>query len=907
MYHCLPMLTAALRLCARVSCRRPWLVLGVGAAVAVLSIVYTTQRLQLNANLDDLIAPDRPFMEEYRHFLREFGDLEYIFVVLADAPHSTSPHPRNDRERSVDDPHPASPQGRERSRREAAVDYIGERLRSLDDEVVPAVFYAIEPDEQLRIATRAMSDAELRELADAAAAFGAFDAGAAAAVQHTADLLAQLMQSQDETEQSRLAAAAFTIMEAVTQDDLVPLLEREYLVSPSGKLHFIQVQPVRDFGTLAVIQEPLRQIRAVLAEARQEFPDVEIGLTGKPVLQADEMETSDRDMTRAFIFAIILVAILFMIVLGSIWHPLLAVVSLLFGIAWTFGFTTLFIGQLTLLSIVFTLVLVGVGIDFGVHIVSRYKEQRGRGAERNGGIEAAMTTTLITAGRGNVTGAVTSSMAFFMAMFTEFHGLRELGFIAGCGLLLCLLAMLLMLPSLIVVFDRHREQRGYQALVLPTRTALQRSAWNVLMARPGTWMLIMLGLTLLLSPFLRNLGFGKNLLELQAQGLESVKWERRILDDSGESFFGAVIVDTKEEALNVIARAAQQPAVARAGSVFDIVQPSTPQRDALRQRLHDAPIIESPQRTTLTEEDLSPVIERMSLIVTGAQMQDLPEAPYLASLLANVRALHAQLANAASAHAARVQVEQRLALAAERVNLMLEGDQLPLREALPHAVRNMYISKRGQLLVSLYPVENVWEFEPMERFVAAMREIDPDATGVPITQYESLIEMLRAFIIAASLAFIAVFILLWLDLRKLGDAVLATVPLLVGMLWLLQWMAIFNLEFNHANFFAVPILIGIGVDSGIHLMRRYREVHPESIKTGSHDAEDRSTFGSTRRAVFMTSMTSLIGFGCLAMASHRGLQSLGLVMAIGATTLMIASLFVLPALLAWLERRGERG
>src|SRR5690606_18659357 len=136
-------------------------------------------------------------------------------------------------------------------------------------------------------------------------------------------------------------------------------------------LHFVQVQPVRDFGTMAVIQEPLRRIREVLDEARQRFPDVEIGLTGKPVLQADEMQTSDRDTTRAFVIAIILVAVLFMVTIGGVRHPMLAVVSLLFGIAWTFGFTTLAVGQLTLLSVVFTLVLVGVGIDFGVHIVSR--------------------------------------------------------------------------------------------------------------------------------------------------------------------------------------------------------------------------------------------------------------------------------------------------------------------------------------------------------------------------------------------------------------------------------------------------------------------------------------------------------------------------------------------------------
>ncbi len=869
------MIHSLLQLIAHFTCRQPWLVLIVSTIAAVASVVYTAFELKLNADLDALIARDQPFMAEYQRFLDEFGDLEYLFVVVA---------------------------GTDASQREAVVDYLGEHLAPLDG--VPSINYVIEPEEQLRIATRAMPEPDLRELSLAAGAFDALAHGPAVAADTAAQLLQQLMESDDEQEQEQLAAAAFFLAEALTQEQFIPLPQREYLVSPTGKLHFLQIEPVRDFGTLAVIEEPLRQIRGVLDQARQAFPDVEIGLTGKPVLQADEMATSDRDMTRAAIAAIILVSILFMIVIGGIWHPALAVVSLLYGIAWTFGVTTLFIGQLTLLSIVFTLVLVGVGIDFGVHFVSRYKEQRRNEADTIAGIEAAVTTATLTAGRGNITGAITSSMAFFMAIFTQFQGLRELGLIAGFGLLLCLLAMLLVLPSLIIVFDRARLRKGARKPVLPDRSKLQRGAWNALMARPGLYLGIMVAMTLLLSPLLLRLEFGKNLLDLQAQDLESVQWEHRILEDSGESFFGAVIVETKTEILEIQHRAADHEPIARTGSVFDIIQVPSEERDALRHRLH---------RTSKVDLDTMPeqldaatvrtLHHRMSTIVTGARMQGLEEADHLAALRDRVETLEIQLGDEAIAETARTNAERRVAETAWAVRTMLEGDTMPLRDALPQAVRDMFVSERGNLLVALYPVENVWEFEPMERFVQAMREVDPDATGVPITQYESLIEMLRAFITAASLAFVAVFILLWLDLRRVGDAMLAMVPLIVGMFWLLQLMALFDVSFNHANFFAVPILIGIGVDSGIHLMRRYRERHPEDIASGSHDADDRTTFGSTRRAVFMTSMTSMIGFGCLATASHRGLQSLGIVMALGATALMVASLFVLPLLLSLLEKR----
>lgn len=223
---------------------------------------------------------------------------------------------------------------------------------------------------------------------------------------------------------------------------------------------------------------------------------------------------------------------------------------------------------------------------------------------------------------------------------------------------------------------------------------------------------------------------------------------------------------------------------------------------------------------------------------------------------------------------------------------------MPLREAIPAALRDRYISPGGTLLVTLHPRENVWEFAPMERFVEAVRAVEPDATGVPMTQYESLLEMRRAFVMAALLALAAVFVLILIDLRRLSEALLAIAPLLVGMVWMVEAMGALGVAFNLANFFAVPILIGIGVDSGIHLIRRYREQQMQG-----REALD---LGSTRRAVFVTSMTTMIGFGSLLTASHRGLATLGLLMFLGSAAGLLASLVVLPALLAWRHRHSHQ-
>jgi predicted RND superfamily exporter protein len=169
-------------------------------------------------------------------------------------------------------------------------------------------------------------------------------------------------------------------------------------------------------------------------------------------------------------------------------------------------------------------------------------------------------------------------------------------------------------------------------------------------------------------------------------------------------------------------------------------------------------------------------------------------------------------------------------------------------------------------------------------------------TGVPITHFESLGEMHRAFVTMSLLAIVAIVILLALDFRNMRDVALALAPLGVGMIWTIGIMRVLGVSFNLANFFAVPMLIGLGVDSAVHILHRFHE---------GADGADRLHFGRTRRAVILTALTTIIGFGALIIAHHRGLRSLGLVMAIGSTACMLSSIVILPALLALRGGRAE--
>jgi hopanoid biosynthesis associated RND transporter like protein HpnN len=868
-----------LNLLATIVWRHAWLIVVVATALAIVCAMYAWSSLRLNANLDDLIAPDRPYMTQYRAFLREFGDLEHIIVAI---------------DASAD-----------RAAAESAADALLTKLRAISD--LPGVYGSIEPDEQLRIATRAMSDDELRDFAAASAAFPVLlNADLTRVIGEANDLLSQLIAAGLTTpaqQQREIGAAAVMLLKAVaaSQPDseswrelamLVDTPQRQYLQSDTARYLFINILPVKDYSTLSVIEKPLREIGAAIDEVRREFPIVPIGLTGKPVLQYDEMATSNADMTRASIIALLLCSILFMIMMQGWRRPLLAVIAFGIGSAWTYGFATLTIGQLNLLSIVFMLVLVGVGLDYGVHVIARYQEF----LRKRYDTRAALTHATRTAVRGNITGALTSSIVFFMALFTSFQGLRELGLIAGGGLILCLVAMCLALPALLAIVERHRPATAAETATVigdeDKAVADNVDAWFIRHARLIVTIVGIVTLGLILVP--GSVRFEFNLLKLQAQGLESIEWEHRIIaDSSSASWFGAAIAPNQAEALHIIQRASDKASIGAIHSVFDIVQPDSPQRDHWRDQIRNP---HSPGHAGGSPpEDLNATLtqttERLQIIAPAAAAQVPDEAQSLAQLISDLKAINLNDPQQTESITATFRAIAR------NMKIILGGNALPLREALPAALRDQFLSRDGRYLVMLHPARDVWEYQPMQDFVADLRDVDPNVTGVPITHFESLGEMRRAFIIMSLLALGAIIVLLAIDFRSLVDVALALAPLIIGMIWTVEIMGLFGVSFNLANFFAAPMLIGLGVDAAVHILHRFHE--------GGHEGGDRLKLGHTRRAVILTSLTTIIGFGALIIAHHRGLRSLGLVMAIGSTACMLSSIIVLPALLAWRGGKQE--
>ena len=849
--------------------------------LAIVAFAWSWGRVRLDANTDSLMGTDRPYVAEYLRFVKEFGDLEYAWVVV-------------------------DSQGTDGVRRmgeaQRAVDLVAARLR--EEPSIERVNARIGFEDQMRIATWAMPTADLAGLVEGRDALPliASDGGPGvllADAQRRLDRLTSEGLFMPREEAERVGASAVLELTAVaTAAPAAPEFigeprVAEYLVSDSGRLLFVGVMPRKDFSSLGVIEEPLRVIRAAIDEARAQVPGVEVGLTGKPVLQSDEMATTNTDMNISTGVGIVLCMALIMAVFRGWRLPMLTLMA--FGVAslLTYAAAAVIYGRLNLLSLVFMLVLAGVGMDYGVFMMSRYLEAR-----RHLGVDAAVRHMMRTALPGNVIGGCTAAGGFFLAWFTEFQGLRELGVVAGVGLLISLVAMSVVLPALIVVADRMlpRDGRGNRPIGAALRPAPARERGGPAVTRRAAWITLTAAAALTVLAGWYGLGtirFETNLLKLQAAGLESVDWEHRVMDDSAEaSWFGACVVDRMDQIPPLVEKLRAQPEIGKLRSVLDAMAMDTPERTALRMQFANA-VEAAPMRPRQLPGWGPAELRRAGRDVTSLAGWAEREAPTEA---ARLRALGERLATLgnlmdpsrhsdAEAQAMRTHVEETVANASRGLRLMADGARRSMRDALPASVRDQMIAPNGRFLVMVHPAGDVWEPAPLERFVSAMRSVDPNATGVPMTVSESMKSMTRSFLLQSVLATLLVVTILWIDLRSVRDVVAAVLSLAAGVAWSVALMALLGSSFNLANFFAVPILIGLGIDSVIHMTNR---AHEGGLDHG---------FGVTRPAVIVTALTTTLAFGALVFAHHQGLRSLGIAMSVGSVCCLVTAVWVLPSIL----------
>lgn len=212
---------------------------------------------------------------------------------------------------------------------------------------------------------------------------------------------------------------------------------------------------------------------------------------------------------------------------------------------------------------------------------------------------------------------------------------------------------------------------------------------------------------------------------------------------------------------------------------------------------------------------------------------------------------------------------------------------------LPGPLQKRFVGKGNQFLLQVYPKSNIWERVHQKAFVQEIRSVDPEVTGTPVQLYEYTTLLRNSYIEAAYYALGAITLLVLLHFRSIVGLLLALLPVGIGSIWLVGLMGVFGIPFNPANIMTLPLVIGIGVANGIHILNRFQEEGQPGILAKS-----------TGKAVLVSGLTTMAGFASLTLAQHRGIASLGVVMSTGVAMVMLVALAILPSVLVLLQRRG---
>lgn len=682
--------------------------------------------------------------------------------------------------------------------------------------------------------------------------------------------------------------------------------EPQYLEAGDGAIALLLVRPVKEAGSFTPALASVQALRSTIAAGRTEFADCQFGLTGLPVLETDEMEASQSDTNRAGWLALGGVAALYLVVYRGLRRPLLTVLSLVTGTLWAMGWLTLTVGHLNILSSCFAVMLIGIG-DYGVLWIAHYEVERRAGRS----VAEANRSSAVTIGPSIVTAAFTTAFAFFAAMLADFQAVAELGWIAGCGVLFCALATLIVMPSMLVVSDRRGALASAFQVVTSAGDRLaspirpRQPAWLPgLMRRPQWVLAASVGIAVVAGVFASRVRYDHNLLHMQSSDLESVRWEHRLLDQSaGSSWCALSHVATPAEARALQVRYEQLPEVSRVVSAAMLIPPDQDRKLPLVRTIHDRLTGLPELKAAMNPTPCSPADLRKEIVfLMGALAPQAPVSPQpiLEQLLRCLAQLRDQMTAGSDAA-----MHARLNDFGQRLTRDLLSDLHKLRDVshptaiglgdLPQALHDRWIGRDGRWLVQAYARDGLWDIEPLEQFVRAARTVDPEATGKPFGTLEGLRAMQHGFAWAGVYALTVIVAVLAFDFRTVRHTLLALAPLAMGAILTLGIMGLCGVALNPANMIALPLIVGVGVDNGVHVLHDF-------LTGGKRHALARTT----GVGIAVSALTTVLGFGTLMVGSHRGLVSLGLVLAIGVTACMAAALVMLPAALQLLGATAAR-
>ena len=642
----------------------------------------------------------------------------------------------------------------------------------------------------------------------------------------------------------------------------------------------LNVKPALDYSRLQPAKPAMQVLRAETNALAPQFAGrVDAFISGDPALRVEEMEAVTTGIGLSFMLSFIIVSLLLLMAYRSALIALVTMIGLLLTLAFTSAFAALVVGELNLVSVAFTVLLVGLGLDFAIHLLLHVQERRDAGQSGRRALRGAVREV----GPALAIAAPTTALAFLAFMPTDFDGIAQLGLIAGVGVMIALIVSVTFIPAVLarLKVKQIRKPGGY---IRKAFAGLDHAS------KPIAITTIVLGAAaLFVVPMAR---FDADQMALRAADAPSVLGFNLLFEDKNTAPYRLSLITENADGARAIAeRAKQIDKIDSTRSLLSFVPDD--QDDKLD-------LIDAAAGTLVFALDAQPGSVVGPSREEGAwALQNQLESDDASTSARQLGTALKHLLNQPDTDALLNDLEGRVfahwPALIETLSAQMEADYVTIDD-LPAPIQERYVAADGRWRVDLIPAEDLRPANALRAFIKAVEPVFPNLAGGAYQAQRAGDTIAAAMLQATIIAFVLVAFFLWFFVRELTTIVLVLVPLLLAALLTVATSALANIPFNYANVIVLPLLIGIGVDSGVHLVMRERQVEAGEGIYGT----------STPRAVLFSALTTLASFGSLMLSPHRGTASMGALLAIAIGFTLLCTLVVLPAAFKWRNAHRAR-
>ncbi len=648
-----------------------------------------------------------------------------------------------------------------------------------------------------------------------------------------------------------------------------------------GKHHYqvIFVQGKQNFGAQLPNGLIVSTLQSTIDDFQYPFRDsTEIRITGQVPLEHAEIASALDSAQFAGTLALFILVLVLVLGVRSLRIILVTYLSMIVGLVWTAAFAMLVVGQYNTISIIFLVMFIGLGVDFAIHLCLRYQEGLSSSSK-----ETALRQATLEVGPALMLCGITSAVGFLAFVPTEYIGLAEMGVISGGGMIIAVVISLTLIPAVFTVVKPPKLAAAFSG-GFGIAEKLKNNPRHV------TWFTLAAALVFLVIG--SQATFDYSTLALKDPHSEAMSTLKELFDEDIVTDYALSWVAPDLDAATAVKPALLAlPTVSKVKTPLDYLPVDQQEKLYLIEdaRFLLASVFNPIEETRLLpDEDLQAMLSSLADTITpvddgtalSKSLTDLKQVLYsLAQGTPVQRTLFTQL------------ILPPLKNEISWLDAALNSESVTIA-SLPQAMRDRLITNTGEVIVSITPAEDVVPVAAMRRFTEDVLAIVPDATGRPVLDLGIGEIVITAFTTAISIAVLMIFIILLLTLRSFIDSVLVFIPLLMTAMVTLSVSVLIDLPLNMANVVVIPLIFGLGVDNGIHIVKRFHQ-------TDSLEALSRS---STTRAVFLSNLTTLGTFCALSFSTHQGIYSIGVLLTVALASLMILTLTSLPALLATFSR-----